>query len=240
MPRVSRQQTEQNRLAIEEASSRLFREQGLHGVSVAELMAAAGLTHGGFYGHFESKDALAALACTHAFEQSSQRWARHVARASTAASSAGSASSAEATDAQASRGAGQAAEKSALRAIVDSYLNHRSRDHAGSGCPAAGLVADVAREAPDKPVHAAYVDGVKSLVDTLASLRRDTVNGSVGAAGAALSARSAAPTEADYQHALVQMSTLVGALLIARATRSDPISDQVLGAARAALLGADG
>jgi len=54
MPRVSRQQAEKNRAAIEEASARLIREQGIKGVSVADLMAAAGLTHGGFYGHFES------------------------------------------------------------------------------------------------------------------------------------------------------------------------------------------
>jgi len=46
MPRVSRVVTEKNRAAIERESARLFREQGLRGVSVAELMAAAGLTHG--------------------------------------------------------------------------------------------------------------------------------------------------------------------------------------------------
>ena len=78
MPRVSREQTDINRLAIEDASSRLFREQGIKAVSVADLMAAAGLTHGGFYGHFESKDALAAVACAKAFEQSAGRWEKRL------------------------------------------------------------------------------------------------------------------------------------------------------------------
>src|SRR5262245_41594280 len=57
--KVSREQMEQNRQRILDAAARLFRERGVGGVSVAELMQAAGLTHGGFYGHFESKAALA-------------------------------------------------------------------------------------------------------------------------------------------------------------------------------------
>jgi TetR/AcrR family transcriptional regulator, transcriptional repressor for nem operon len=56
--KVSREQVKQNRERILEAAARLFRERGFDGVSVAEIMKAAGLTHGGFYGHFESKDAL--------------------------------------------------------------------------------------------------------------------------------------------------------------------------------------
>jgi len=56
--KVSREQVQQNREHIVAAAARLFRERGFDGVSVAEVMKAAGLTHGGFYGHFESKDAL--------------------------------------------------------------------------------------------------------------------------------------------------------------------------------------
>src|SRR6202050_3032867 len=74
MPRVSREQTDHNRIAITAASARLFREQGVDKVSVAELMAAAGLTHGGFYGHFESKEKLATVACTKAFDEAVERW----------------------------------------------------------------------------------------------------------------------------------------------------------------------
>ncbi len=56
--KVSREQMAQNRLRILEAASRLFRDKGFEAVSVVEVMKAAGLTHGGFYGHFESKDDL--------------------------------------------------------------------------------------------------------------------------------------------------------------------------------------
>src|SRR5277367_5494913 len=79
MPRVSKDQSNRNRAAIREISARLFRERGINGVSVADLMGAAGLTHGGFYGHFESKDALAGVAVAHAFEQSAERWHKRVA-----------------------------------------------------------------------------------------------------------------------------------------------------------------
>lgn len=68
MARVSKQQMEHNREAIIQVSSTLFREHGLNGVSLNDLMAAAGLTHGGFYGHFASKDELAAIAGRKAIE----------------------------------------------------------------------------------------------------------------------------------------------------------------------------
>jgi TetR/AcrR family transcriptional regulator, transcriptional repressor for nem operon len=56
--KVSREQVQLNRERILATASRLFRERGFDGVSVADVMKAAGLTHGGFYGHFDSKDAL--------------------------------------------------------------------------------------------------------------------------------------------------------------------------------------
>jgi len=58
--KVSREQVEANRQRILEAAGRLFRERGFEGVTVAEVMQAAGLTHGGFYGYFKSKDDLIA------------------------------------------------------------------------------------------------------------------------------------------------------------------------------------
>jgi TetR/AcrR family transcriptional repressor of nem operon len=58
--RVSREQVTENRRAILAAASRLFRERGFEAVTVAEIMQAAGLTHGGFYGYFKSKDELIA------------------------------------------------------------------------------------------------------------------------------------------------------------------------------------
>ncbi len=65
--RVSREQMQANRLRILDCAGRLFREKGFEAVSVAEVMQAAGLTHGGFYGHFTSKDDLIAQAVAHIF-----------------------------------------------------------------------------------------------------------------------------------------------------------------------------
>jgi len=64
--KVSREQMAENRRRILDAASRLFRDKGFDAVSVAEVMKAAGLTHGGFYGHFSSKDDLIAQTLAHA------------------------------------------------------------------------------------------------------------------------------------------------------------------------------
>jgi TetR/AcrR family transcriptional repressor of nem operon len=63
--KVSREQVHRNRERILAAAARLFRERGFAGVTVAEVMQAAGLTHGAFYGHFDSKDALIREAVAH-------------------------------------------------------------------------------------------------------------------------------------------------------------------------------
>ncbi|GGI54725.1 TetR/AcrR family transcriptional regulator [Oxalicibacterium solurbis] len=191
MPRVSKEQTERNRHAIEDASASLFKGKGFSGVSVADLMSAAGLTHGGFYGHFSSKDELAAVACDHAFSQSAERWEKRIA---------------DSPD-----------EKAALRSIVDHYLSQKTLHDAGNGCPGAALAVDVAREPDDKPVHAAYRAGTAELVEILATL---------------------APGDTDQRRAtaLTQWCTMVGAAVLARATRGDPMADELLAAARDHLL----
>ena len=144
MPRVSRAEAESHREQITEASARLFRERGINGVSVADLMGAAGLTHGGFYGHFESKDALAGVAVAHAFEQSVERWNKRIA--------------AESDDA-------------ARRAVlVHKFLTHRSMKDVGAGCPSVSLAGDVAREPAAAPIRTAYLDGLESLVQILAGV----------------------------------------------------------------------
>ncbi len=140
MARASREQAEKHREAIEQASSKLFRERGLNGVSVAELMGSAGLTHGGFYGHFSSKDELAALACKRAFEESARRWSRRLERA----------------------GGDQHAMRSSL---VEPYLTLAHCTNPGDGCAAVALAGDIAREPADKPVRQVYIDGFKHMVD---------------------------------------------------------------------------
>lgn len=64
--KVSREQMAEHRRLILDVASRLFKDKGFEAVSVAEVMKAAGMTHGGFYGHFTSKDDLVAQTMAHA------------------------------------------------------------------------------------------------------------------------------------------------------------------------------
>jgi TetR/AcrR family transcriptional repressor of nem operon len=193
MARVSRAQAEANHQAIESAASRLFRERGLHGVTVADVMAEAGLTHGGFYAHYPSKDALAAAACESAFAFAAEKWRRRIADA-------GSNAEARST-------------------IGERYLRSANCDPAVATCPTATLVTDVARAEQGHPIRAAYVAGVREQIDTLAGLN---------ASGDRVRDRSAA---------CVQLATMMGALLLARATHGDPLSEEIVTAARAHLGG---
>lgn len=116
--RVSRAQAAENRERILDAAAKLFREKGFDGIGVADLMGAAGLTHGGFYGHFASKEDLVAQACARALGRSAEAWARS---------------------------AGQGT-RSPMTAITASYLSAKHRDHPGSGCLLAALGTDVSRQ----------------------------------------------------------------------------------------------
>ncbi|PKM18965.1 MAG: TetR family transcriptional regulator [Gammaproteobacteria bacterium HGW-Gammaproteobacteria-15] len=73
--KVTKAQVQENRQRIVETASVLFRERGYDGVGVAELMAAAGFTHGGFYKHFGSKADLMAEAAACSFAQSAEKTA---------------------------------------------------------------------------------------------------------------------------------------------------------------------
>jgi TetR/AcrR family transcriptional repressor of nem operon len=190
MPRASREQTEKHRQAITDVSARLMREQGIKSVSVSDLMGAAGLTHGGFYGHFDSKDALAAAACARAFEQSVERWKKRV--------------------------DGQPDEPHALQALIEGFLSVHNRDNPGTSCPTTALAGDVAREPMDAPVRATYLAGIKGLLDILYGLQPGDA-------------------KAGHRQALAQLATMVGALLLARATAGDPLSGSFLAAAREVL-----
>jgi TetR/AcrR family transcriptional repressor of nem operon len=192
MPRASKAQTARNHAAIERVSSRLFREQGLR-VSVKDVMSAAGLTHGGFYGHFGSKDELAAQACAAAFAESVERWNKRISAAKD--------------------------RRTARTALIEAYLTAERRAAVGAGCPIAGLAVDVARESDGKPVKKAFRAGLEKLIDMLAGVQN------TGAGGAA------------HEQAVVQIATLVGAMVLARATEGSQLSDEFLTTARRSLLG---
>jgi TetR/AcrR family transcriptional repressor of nem operon len=191
--RSSRQDTEKHRQEIIDAAAKLARERGLDAVSVPGLMAEIGMTHGGFYRHFPSKDALAPLAYERAFEQI-------VGLMETISA-----------DHPGSPAA-------ALAELAETYLSPAHRDNAGAGCPSAALAGDMARENPESPLRQSYVAGVESMVDELEALD--------------------ANSEKTRQQALVTLSTMVGALLLSRATRGSAISDELLAAARAGFVGA--
>lgn len=184
MPRVSKEQASKNHDVIEAASARLFREQGFKAVSVNELMSAAGLTHGGFYGHFESKDALARVACQKAFDQSRARIEARTGKTQD--------------------------RPAALRSLVEGYLSIERRDNLGDGCPATAFASDISREPAESPLRAAYIDGVKGLLDQI---------GALSTTDDAIERR---------ETAIVQLSAMVGALLLARATSGDDLSEQFL------------
>jgi len=75
--RVSREKAAENRRRIVDTAARLFREKGFDGVGLDAIMSGAGLTHGGFYGHFGSKDDLAAEAVMRALKRSAEKQSRH-------------------------------------------------------------------------------------------------------------------------------------------------------------------
>lgn len=192
MPRVSRQQAERNRETIATSASHLFREYGLKGVSVSDLMSSAGLTHGGFYGHFESKDALAAEACARAFAHVQSIWLKMISE--------------------------HPEKGDAHKIMIDQYLSNYCRDELGESCPAVAFSADMVREDSQSVIRRAYIRGLEELIGTLSSTL-------------ALGEQSDAEQE-RRQVALIEMSLLVGAMTLARATTGTPLSDEFLGAAR--------
>src|SRR3954470_4631551 len=109
--KVSREQAVENRERIVETAARLFRERGFEGVGVADLMKEAGLTHGGFYGHFSSKEDLIAEASARVLADSLAGWNR-----------------------LAERGG-----ENPLPALADTYLTKEHRDDPGAGCLFAAL-----------------------------------------------------------------------------------------------------
>lgn len=78
--KVSRAQAEANRERILDSAAQLFRERGFDGIGLNDLMQAAGLTRGGFYGHFESKDDLAAQATRRALQANREQWKKQADR----------------------------------------------------------------------------------------------------------------------------------------------------------------
>lgn len=118
----------------------LFRSKGFSGIGVADIMKAAELTHGGFYGHFASKDDLVAQASRRSMQRAAQNWKKVVAESGSAA----------------------------FATLLTRYLSPRHRDDPGQGCAFAALSGDAAR--CSKPVRETFAEGLETLIDILSGI----------------------------------------------------------------------
>jgi TetR/AcrR family transcriptional repressor of nem operon len=137
--RKSREETAATRQRIVEAASTEFRRSGIDGTALADLMAAAGLTHGGFYKHFDSKEQVVEESLEFAIGSMVEAMERTVA---------------------ASPG------KRGLHAAIKNYLSVEYRDDVAEGCPFVALGSDVARSG--EAVREATTAGFLKLVDVIA------------------------------------------------------------------------
>lgn len=141
----SKLEAAETRRRIVKTAAAEFRRNGIHATGLSEVMAAAGLTHGGFYRHFDSKDQLVAEACAEAIE-----------------------SAAETREASAGHSVGN----DALEAIVTTYLCTDHRDNRSEGCLLCGLGSELARS--DNKTRAVATAGFLKFVDLMAEQYRRT------------------------------------------------------------------
>jgi TetR/AcrR family transcriptional repressor of nem operon len=119
--RYSKEHKQETHARIVRKASVRLREKGAHGIGVADLMKEAGLTHGGFYAHFDSREALVIEAFSYAMDRGMEHWRKM---------------------------AEQIPPEKRLETVVDSYLTSLHRDDPGRGCSLPTLGAEIARESP--------------------------------------------------------------------------------------------
>ena len=137
--RYSRQHKLETHARIVKKASVRLREKGAHGIGVADLMKDAGLTHGGFYAHFDSREALVIEAFTHAMDRSTERWRKL---------------------------AEQTTPEKRLDMIVNTYLTPLHRDDPGHGCAIPALGAEIARES--LKTRRVFAGRLEQMIDMLA------------------------------------------------------------------------
>ncbi len=119
--RYSKEHKQETHARIVKKAATRLREKGAHGIGVADLMKDAGLTHGGFYAHFDSREALVIEAFNYAMDRANERWRKVTA---------------------------EVPPEKRLALIVDGYLTALHRDEPGQGCAVPALGAEIARESP--------------------------------------------------------------------------------------------
>ncbi len=162
--RVSKAAAAESRTRIIDAAARLLRARGVDGASVAEVMQAAGMTHGGFYKHFETKDEMLAEAAVAAFGESIAQFDRRAARAGEAA---------------------------ARAAYIADYLSPAHVARPERGCPVAACGVDAGRR--PEALSAAFADGVEALIARFADAegsREKAINRLLTLVGAVVTARA--------------------------------------------------
>ena len=135
--RVSREQAAENRQAVINAASRLFRQHGFDGIGLKDLMKGAGLTQGAFYKQFGSKNELAIEASGRALESAARRWSD----------------------------AAEANPQDPLGGVVEFYLSMAHSAERMDGCPVVALGSDAARQ--DADVKASFEAGIRQYLKML-------------------------------------------------------------------------
>ncbi|SKA41540.1 transcriptional regulator, TetR family [Enhydrobacter aerosaccus] len=138
MRRTKEEAAETRRRIVAKAAEE-FRAHGVEGIGISDLMGKLGLTHGGFYRHFESKDQLLAEACRHALDR---------------------------TVSELGETADKAPKGQGLETALRQYLRPLHRDHPDKGCALAAIGGEVART--NERSRAAMTEGFHHLVDTIA------------------------------------------------------------------------
>jgi TetR/AcrR family transcriptional regulator, transcriptional repressor for nem operon len=138
--RKSKQEAAATRQRIVKAAAAAFRKNGMAATGLDDLMADAGLTHGGFYRHFDSKDQIVAEACTAA---------------------------ADSLVGQLVASASGKSPQRGLKTIVETYLSAAHRDEPANGCPLAALGSEMARG--DQRTRAAATQALLKLVEVIAA-----------------------------------------------------------------------
>ena len=144
---ISKSHAVRNRKIIVDTAARIFRERGIDGVGVADLMQEAGFTHGGFYNHFKSKEALAAEALDAAYQESCQ-------------------SLVAAVKEDPENG------QKVIEFIVNGYLSKSARDSPSTACPTSALVVDASRHRG--PIQEAYTEAVENLLNIIILAMKQT------------------------------------------------------------------
>jgi TetR/AcrR family transcriptional repressor of nem operon len=138
--RRSREDTAATRARIVAVAARLFRARGIDATSVADVMSALGLTVGGFYRHFDSKEALVTEAIDAASRETTDR---HLTKS----------------------GPPAGGERVELLSLLDQYLSHGHRQHPGQGCPVAALCSEVGHGS--KETKKAFTGAIQRLLTTV-------------------------------------------------------------------------